>query len=33
MENRTAFTPVLRPLDDTDVSTWELPEGAIARSA
>ncbi len=31
MENRTAFTPALRPLDDTDVPTWKLPEGAIAR--
>lgn len=31
MENRTAFTPALRSLDDTDVTTWELPEGAIAR--
>ncbi|MDE0634678.1 MAG: WD40 repeat domain-containing protein [Candidatus Poribacteria bacterium] len=31
MENRTAFTPALRPFDDTDVTTWELPEGAIAR--
>lgn len=31
MENRTTVTPALRPLDDTDVKTWELPEGAIAR--
>ena len=31
MENKTTSTPVLRPLDDTDVTTWELPEGAIAR--
>ncbi len=31
MENRTALTPVLRPHDDTDVISWELPEGAIAR--
>lgn len=31
MENRTASTPALRPLDDTDVTTWELPDGAIAR--
>lgn len=31
MENKTTSTPVLRPLDDTDVTTWKLPEGAIAR--
>ena len=31
MENKTTSTPVLRPIDDTDVTTWELPEGAIAR--
>lgn len=31
MENRTAVTPGLRPLNDTDVTTWELPEGALAR--
>ena len=31
MENRNLSTPALRPLDDTDVTTWELPEGAIAR--
>ncbi len=30
MENRPII-PALRPLDDTDVTTWELPEGAIAR--
>ena len=33
MENRTALTPALRPLDDTDVTTWHLPEGAIGRLA
>ncbi len=31
MENRTTSIPTLRPIDDTDVTTWELPEGAIAR--
>ena len=31
MENRNALSAVLRPVDDTDVTTWELPEGAIAR--
>lgn len=31
MEYRTTSTPVLRPNDDTDVTTWELPNGAIAR--
>ncbi len=31
MESKTTSTPVLRPLDDTDVTTWELPDGAIAR--
>ncbi|MXV78329.1 hypothetical protein F4083_08590 [Candidatus Poribacteria bacterium] len=31
MENRTALTPVLKPLNETDVTKWELPEGAIAR--
>ena len=31
MENKTTSTPVLRPIDDTDVTTWELPDGAIAR--
>lgn len=31
MEKRTTLTPALRPLDDTDVTTWKLPEGAIAR--
>ena len=31
MENTTVLTPALRPLHDTDVTTWELPEGALAR--
>ena len=31
MENKTTSTPVLRPLDDTDTTTWNLPEGATAR--
>ncbi len=31
MENKTTSTPVLRPLDDTDITTWNLPEGATAR--
>ena len=31
MENRQSIIPALRPFDDTDVTTWELPEGAIAR--
>ncbi len=31
MENRQPLTPALRPLNDTDVTTWELPEGALAR--
>ena len=31
MENRQSIIPALRPLDDTDVTTWELPDGAIAR--
>ena len=31
MENRNLSTPALRPLDDTDVTTWKLPEGAMAR--
>ncbi len=33
MENRNLSTPALRPLDDTDVTTWHLPEGAIGRLA
>ena len=31
MENRRTAIPALRSPDDTDVTTWELPEGAIAR--
>ncbi len=31
MPDKTTSTPALRPLNDTDVTTWELPEGAIAR--
>ena len=31
MENRTTSIPTLSPVDDTDVTTWKLPEGAIAR--
>ena len=31
MENRKLVTPAFRPVDDTDVTTWALPEGAIAR--
>ena len=31
MENRQPLTPALRPVEDTDVTTWELPEGAIGR--
>ena len=31
MENRRTTIPALRPVEDTDVTTWELPEGAIAR--
>ena len=31
MENRQPVIPALRPIDDTDVTTWELPEGAIGR--
>ncbi len=31
MENRRTMIPALRPPDDTDVTTWELPEGAIGR--
>lgn len=31
MENRQSIIPALKPLDDTDVTTWELPEGAIGR--
>ena len=31
MESRQPLTPVLRPIEDTDITTWELPEGAISR--
>ncbi len=31
MENRKPITPAFRPIHDADVTTWELPEGAIAR--
>ena len=31
MENMQPLTPALRPVEDTDVTTWELPEGAIGR--
>ena len=31
MENRKPVTPALKPLDNSDVTTWELPNGAIAR--
>lgn len=31
MENRNSLSAALRPLDDTDVTTWELPDDAIAR--
>ena len=31
MENRQSGIPALRPVEDTDVTTWELPDGAIAR--
>ncbi len=31
MENRKLVNPAFRPIDDTDVTTWELPDGAIAR--
>ncbi|MDE0398371.1 MAG: hypothetical protein OXL96_11255, partial [Candidatus Poribacteria bacterium] len=31
MENRQPVIPALRPVEDTDVTTWELPEGAIGR--
>ncbi|MCG9128768.1 WD40 repeat domain-containing protein [Candidatus Poribacteria bacterium] len=31
MENKTTSTPVLRPIHDTDVTTLELPDGAIGR--
>ena len=31
MANRRTTIPALRPVEDTDVATWELPEGAIGR--
>ncbi len=31
MENRQPLTPALRSVEDTDVTTWKLPDGAIAR--
>ncbi len=31
MENRRTAIPALRSPDNTDVTTWELPDGAIAR--
>ena len=31
MENRKPLAQALRPPEDTDVTTWELPDGAIAR--
>ena len=31
MENRQPRISALRPVGDTDVTTWELPDGAIAR--
>lgn len=31
MENSQPLTHALRPVEDTDVTTWKLPEGAIAR--
>lgn len=31
MQNRNSLSAALRSVDDTDVTTWELPEGAIAR--
>ena len=31
MASRQPLIPALRPVEDTDVTTWELPEGAIGR--
>ncbi len=31
MENRKPITPTFRPIHDADVTTWKLPDGAIAR--
>ncbi len=33
MENQKPLNLTLKPLDDTDVTTWKLPEGAIGRLA
>ena len=33
MENRNLSAHAIRPLDNTDVTTWKLPEGAIGRLA
>ena len=31
MENKKLIPPAFRPIHDTDVTTWHLPDGAIAR--
>ncbi len=31
MEYKKLITPAFRPIHDTDVTTWKLPDGAIAR--
>ena len=31
MENRKSFAPAPRSVEGGDVTTWALPEGAIAR--
>ena len=31
MASRQPLIPALRPVEDTDITTWELPEGAIGR--
>lgn len=31
MENETTSTPTQKPLDNTDVTSWNLPNRAIAR--
>ena len=31
MKNKNHLNSILNPLDETDVTTWELPDGAIAR--
>ncbi len=33
MENQKPLNLALKPLDNTDVTTWQLPEGAIGRLA